>query len=96
MPKQKQFNFYEKEKPSLMPFIVAVRILIAGVLFLMAFFAYRYITSEEPPPTRTIPTIAEITEQETPEPEITAEPEITTTTPPISMTRATTTPPQIN
>lgn len=78
------------------PVIIAVKVLIAGVLLLMAYFAYQYIITDDLTPARSIPAIADAEDSipdvplngDEPEPE----PEVTTT-PPVSMTRATTTPP---
>ena len=88
MPRPRRFRLHNKKEATLTPAIILINALIAGVLLLMVFFIYNYVTSEEgPAPTRTTPTEPGITDEP---PDIT-EPDITTT--PISMTKGTTTPP---
>ena len=61
-----KFAIYEKKEPSLIPLIMIINLLIAGVLVLMVYFTYRHITAEEEPlpPPRAVPAAVEIEEDE--------------------------------
>ena len=91
LPRPRRFRFQNKKEATLTPAIILINALIAGVLLLMVFFIYNYVTSEEgPAPTRTTPT------ESAPEPDNTDQPPDTTepvNTTPVSMTKGTTTPP---
>ena len=94
MKKKKDFTFYEKEKPSLTPVIIAVRVMIAGVMLLMAYLIYQYATADDEPPVRATPVFVnadETDEQDDPAEDGT----VSGDPPPPSMTRATTTPPPV-
>ena len=61
-----KYDLDDKKEFSLNPVIMLLNALIVGVLALMFFLSYRYITSDNPPapPPRAIPVIAEVEEED--------------------------------